>query len=132
MDENRPHLETIKSEIYEGMPPNPTPTNEESHSKRNVLIGSVLVSAVFYAFCGFYSVQPIGALPDGATVIVWRHKGEPFFNSADAMCLERMGGVSLMCRAMAMGQGPSDRIIVRLPYVAWVYSLSTGGREFDR
>lgn len=96
------------------------------------LIGTGAFLALFYAFCGFYTVQPIGALPDGATAIVWRESGEPFFNSADALCLERMGGVSLMCRAMAMGQAPTERIIVRLPYLDFAYSMSTGGKEFDR
>ncbi|MCP3732996.1 hypothetical protein M9978_21510 [Sphingomonas sp. MG17] len=90
------------------------------------------ICAAFYFFCGFYTVQPIGALPDGATAIVWRESGEPFFNSADALCLERVGYVSLLCRGMAMGRGPTDRIIVRLPYMDWAYSLSTGGQSFDR
>lgn len=88
-------------------------------------------SALFYFLCGFYTVQPIGALPDGATAIIWRSSGEPFFNSPDALCLERLGGVSLMCRAMAMGEAPTDRIIVRLPYLEWAYSASTGGKEFS-
>lgn len=101
--------------------------------RNSVIIGGFLcVSAAFYLFCGFYSVQPIGALPDGATSIVWRESGEPFFNSADALCMERTGGVSLMCRMMAMGEAPTDRIIVRLPYQEWAYKLSTGGAEFDR
>jgi hypothetical protein len=86
----------------------------------------------FYATMGFYSVQPIGALPEGSTVIVWRNRGEPFFNSADALCLQRLGSVSLLCRAMAMGQAPKDRIVLRLPYQHWAYLQSTGGREFDR
>ena len=89
-------------------------------------------SLLFYAFCGFYTVQPIGALPDGATAIVWRDSGEPFFNSPDALCLERMGGVSLLCRGMAMTMAPTDRIILRLPYQEWAYSASTGGNQFDR
>ncbi|GIX19220.1 MAG: hypothetical protein KatS3mg120_0896 [Erythrobacter sp.] len=96
------------------------------------LIGTGAFLAAFYAFCGFYTVQPIGALPDGATAIVWRESGEPFFNSADALCLERMGGVSLMCRGMAMAQAPTDRIILRLPYLHFAYTMSTGGKEFDR
>lgn len=96
------------------------------------LIGTGAFLALFYAFCGFYTVQPIGALPDGATAIVWRESGEPFFNSADALCLERMGGVSLMCRGMAMAQAPTDRIILRLPYLHFAYTMSTGGKEFDR
>lgn len=96
------------------------------------LIGTGAFLALFYTFCGFYTVQPIGALPDGATAIVWRESGEPFFNSADALCLERTGSVSLMCRGMAMGQAPTERIILRLPYMHFAYTMSTGGKEFDR
>jgi hypothetical protein len=90
------------------------------------------LAGAFYFFCGFYTIQPIGALPDGATAIVWRASGEPFFNSPDALCLERMGGVSLLCRGMAMSQAPTDRIIMRLPYQGWAYRQSTDGQEFDR
>jgi hypothetical protein len=89
-------------------------------------------AVAFYILCGFYTVQPIGALPEGSTAIVWRATGEPFFNSPDALCLERMGGVSLLCRGMAMAQAPTDRIILRLPYQGWAYSASTGGQNFDR
>jgi hypothetical protein len=95
-------------------------------------IGLAVSGVAFYVFCGFYTVQPIGALPEGGTAIVWRATGEPFFNSPDALCLERMGGVSLLCRGMAMAQAPTDRIILRLPYQEWAYSASTGGRAFDR
>ena len=95
-------------------------------------IGVAVFAAAFYTFCGFYTVQPIGALPEGGTAIVWRAAGEPFFNSPDALCLERMGGVSLLCRGMAMGQAPADRIVARLPYQDWAYSASTGGQTFDR
>ncbi len=96
------------------------------------LLGIGAFLALFYVFCGFYTVQPIGALPEGSTAIVWRDSGEPFFNSADALCLERTGSVSLMCRGMAMGRAPIDRIIVRLPYMHFAYTMSTGGKEFDR
>jgi hypothetical protein len=93
---------------------------------------SMTLAVLFYVFCGFYTIQPIGALPDGATAIVWRESGEPFFNSPDALCIERRGGVSLLCRGMAMAQAPTDRIILRLPYQGWAYRQSTGGQEFDR
>ena len=93
----------------------------------------IVVAAIgFYATCGFYSVQPIGALPEGSTVIVWRNADEPFFNSADGLCIARTGGVSLLCRGMAFGQAPKDRILLRLPYMRWAYLRSTGGEEFDR
>lgn len=107
-----------------------------SNTRRNrspvAIAVAITIAILFYIFCGFYTVQPIGALPDGATAIVWRANGEPFFNSPDALCLERMGGVSLLCRGMATGQAPTDRIILRLPYQRWAYLQSTGGAEFDR
>lgn len=80
-----------------------------------------------------YSIEPIGAIPDGATVLVWRTAGAPFFDSPDATCLRRLGGVSLLCRAMALGQGPvKNYTILRLPYMRWAYLVSTGGATFDR
>jgi hypothetical protein len=102
-------------------------------SKMPIILAALgAFAALFYFFCGLYTVQPIGALPDGATAVVWRASGEPFFNSADALCLKRMGGVSLLCRGMAMGQAPTDRIIFRLPYQRWAYLQSTDGQEFGR
>jgi hypothetical protein len=111
-------------------------TTGKRHPPKWPWIGGLTLAAMvgFYTFLGLYSVQPIGALPepDGATAIVWREGGEPFFNSADALCLERMGGVSLLCRGMAMGQAPIDRFVLRLPYMRWAYLASTGGQEFGR
>ena len=96
-----------------------------------VLISVALL--VGYFMTSIYTVQPIGALPNGATVIVWRTEGAPFFDSPDATCLRRVGGVSLLCRAVALGNGPVLRYkIVSLPYMEWAYLLSTGGKQFDR
>lgn len=95
-------------------------------------VGLMAAAASAYAKLGLYSIQPIGAVPEGATAIVWRDSDEPFFNSADGMCLRRTGSVSLMCRMMAMGAAPKDRILLRLPYQRWAYLRSTDGKEFDR
>lgn len=97
-----------------------------------VLIATLILGAAFWYWFGLYSLQPIGALPEGRTVIVRRIDDEPFFNSADGTCLRRTGKVSLLCRGMAMGDGPVDRIVLRLPYMRWAYLASTGGAEFDR
>lgn len=111
-------------------------TNEPAVSSASnrmwFFITPAVLVALFYFFCGFYSIPPIGALPEGGTIVVWRDSGEPFFNSPDALCLERMGSVSLMCRGIAMGQAPTDRIILRLPYMEWAYTSSTGGQTFSR
>lgn len=85
--------------------------------------------AGFWWFLGFYSIEPRVAAPDGGTVIVWRERDEPFFNSADAMCLARTGTASLACRGFALGAAPSDRIVLRLPFLRWAHRQSTRGVE---
>lgn len=95
------------------------------------LIIAVLL-LMLYTQVGLYSIQPIGAIPQGGTVLVWRQGGEPFFNSPDGTCLRVQDGVSIMCRLAAMGQAPVDRIILRLPYLHWAYLASTGGQTFER
>jgi hypothetical protein len=96
-----------------------------------LLIGAVAILLVYWNF-GVYTVQPIGDLPDGVTVIVWRAAGEPFFNSPDGRCLQTMGKVSLLCRGVALGAAPVKRIVVRLPYQHWAYLASTGGVTFEK
>jgi hypothetical protein len=95
------------------------------------LLVTVLVVGVLLTQVGVYSVQPIGALPQGATVIYWRHSNEPFFDSADALSLRATGSVSLLSRLAALGHAPVDRIILRLPYLEAAYLASTGGRDFS-
>lgn len=84
---------------------------------------------------GVFTIQPIGALPDGITLIYHSRSSQmPFFSSPDGLCLQMQGSVSLLCRgaAMAAVEELADRIIIRLPYIHQAYLLSTGGKEFDR
>jgi len=111
--------------------------SSEARPKRNWLktIAIIIVFAIILVVAlkvGFYTIQPIGALPEGKTLIVWRSSGEPFLNSPDAMCMKRVGEVSLLCRGVALAAAPVDRIILRLPYMEWAYLLSTGGKRFER
>lgn len=113
--------------------PPPTPTPAAPRRRRwlaPLLIGALLL--LLYTQVGFYSIQPIGAIPQGGTVLVWRQGGEPFFNSPDGTYLRVQDGVSLLCRMAAMGQAPVERVILRLPYQHWAYLASTGGQTFER
>ena len=104
-------------------------------TRRTWALATVLLVAALglaYFLLGFYTVPPIGALPQGATVIVWRAPGEPFFRSPDGDCLRVQGYVNLLCRAVALANAPTDRIVLRLPYLHWAYLASTGGRVFER
>lgn len=70
------------------------------------LPGLVLLAGLVFAwlFCGVFTIQPIGALPDGATFVIWRSSARPFFDSPDRLCLDIQGGVSLLCRGTALGR----------------------------
>lgn len=80
-----------------------------------------------------FVIQPIGGIPDGRTLLVWRTGDMKFINSADAICLRRTGNVSLICRGMAMVRfvDPDD-ILLRMPYSDTLYLVSTDGKRFDR
>ncbi|MBD2792185.1 hypothetical protein ID852_19900 [Xenorhabdus sp. 42] len=91
------------------------------------------LSVFAYNKITIFAVQPIGALPEGATVVMWKKDNMRFFESPDGMCLQRTGGVSLICRMTALGNGiDKDDIIFRLPYIEYVYLQSTNGNKFDR
>lgn len=107
-------------------------TKRRSFTRLILAVIALVVLVVLFTKIGLYTVQPIGAIPEGRTLVIWRNSGEPFFNSPDALCLERLGGVSLLCRGIAINEAPLDRIILRLPYQEWAYLRSTGGMEFDR
>jgi hypothetical protein len=92
-----------------------------------------LVSALFYTQFTLFVVQPIGAIPEGRTVLVFRGKGMKFVDSADGICLRVQDSVNLICRMMTMAAVvEKNKILVRMPYSKTLYLISTGGQEFDR
>lgn len=106
--------------------------------KRHTIVGWVVVATICVALListqiTVFVVQPIGALPEGRTVILKRVPALGFISGPDALCLEIQGGVSLLCRAMAIKKTLDEtEIVARLPYSAMLYSWSTGGRSFER
>lgn len=70
-------------------------------------------------------IQPIGAIPDGITVIMIGVSNVNFIDSPDAICQRTQGGVSLLCRgATAAALARSGTILMRLPYSETLYSFS--------
>jgi len=95
---------------------------------------TLLILAFIFIRPGVFTIQPIGAIPDGITFVYHSRNPEmPFFSSPDGLCLEFQGSVSLLCRAGALSalDELSDRILLRLPYSHFAYLQSTGGLEFD-
>jgi len=94
---------------------------------------AAVVAALAYTQLTIFVVQPIGAIPEGRTMIILRLNKTEFIDSADAMCERQMGGVSLFCRIAALGAvAEKSTILMRLPYSQWLYEISTGGKVYDR
>jgi hypothetical protein len=80
-----------------------------------------------------FVIQPIGAVPEGQTLIISRAGNLKFVDSADAICARLMKGVNLLCRGLVFGKvAETTTIYARLPYSSILYSISTGGVTYDR
>jgi hypothetical protein len=80
-----------------------------------------------------FVVQPVGAVPEGRTIIITRLTTMNFVDSADAWCERNIGGVSLLCRGAVLARlGEQSTILLRLPYSSILYRISTKGRTYDR
>lgn len=106
-------------------------------SSKSIILGlaGVLIMAATLAYFSLtvFVIQPIGAVPEGRTVVIGRVGKTKFLDSADAICQREMGGVSLLCRAMIMGNILEEAtIFLRLPYSEALYLWSTDGRTYGR
>ncbi|MCX2589971.1 hypothetical protein OQ435_17540 [Proteus penneri] len=100
-----------------------------------VILAILAISLSIFAYnkLTIFTVQPIGAIPDGVTVVIWKKGDMKFFESPDSLCIQKTGGVSLLCRMRMLGNAiDKDDIIIRLPYSEYAYLKSTNGRVFDR
>jgi len=101
-----------------------------------LLLGVVLVIVWIVKRPGLFVVQPIGAVPDGVTVLyLSRGDDVPFIESPDGICLRTTGGVNLLCRGVSMTafmRTAEPEIVARLPYSEWLYLQTTDGRTFGR
>ncbi len=99
------------------------------------LLVLLIAGVIFYNLFGFVAIQPIGAIPDGVTLLVNRSGTQlQFFDSPDAMCLRSQGYVSLLCRvgALAALGNKKEIIVLRLPYIESFYLFSTGGATYEK
>lgn len=75
-----------------------------------------------------FSIQPIGAVPEGATIIYFRlGLNTDFVTSADGISLKATGKVSLLSRGIVLAQFSKlikDRKITVLPYSESLYRFS--------
>ncbi len=104
--------------------------------KARIVVPVALLAAAciaIYTQVTLFVIQPIGALPEGRTAVILRSARTHFIDSPDALCERIQGGVSLLCRGMAIRAVLEDAtVLANLPYSAWLYGISTGGRRYDR
>jgi len=94
------------------------------------------ILAGLYMWFGIFVVQPVGAVPEGVTVVYKRFGSNmDFIESPDGLAKRATGGVSLLGRGLAMGafmKNFEDDIYFRLPYFKFLYLISTGGSEYEK
>jgi len=101
-------------------------------NKKIILASTVIILLVIVlSQITFFVVQPIGAIPNGKTLVVLRMNKTNLIDSADAMCYRTMGSVNLLCRGMMMAAVVNKgTILLRLPYSRFLYEISTGGKVY--
>ena len=93
----------------------------------------VILSIIIYTQLTIFVIQPIGAVPEGKTLIITRLNKTEFIDSADAMCNREEGGVSLFCRMIVLGAVmDKSTVLVRLPYSSFLYDISTAGKSYTK
>lgn len=97
------------------------------------LVVTAVSIVLFYTQITIFVVPPIGAIPEGKTMIIARLDKTKFVDSPDAMCERIQGGVSLLCRGVSLAAvAKNSTILMRLPYSSWLYLISTSGKTYDR
>nr|WP_278555987.1 hypothetical protein [Brucella anthropi] len=85
----------------------------------------VAVFAAYLAGVRVIVIQPLNALPDGGTAVVWGVKGYRLIDSADAKCVRDEGAVDLFCRISVLKDvAESGTVLFRLPYSKMLFKLT--------
>lgn len=100
--------------------------------KLGIVFGLFIIGLLIYTQLTIFVIQPIGAIPDGRTVVMLRLNKTKFIDSADAFCKREMEVVSLLCRGMTLATIANNAVIIaRLPYSHNLYLISTDGAEYN-
>lgn len=87
-----------------------------------IIAGCILVASRTLTI---FVVPPIGAIPEGRTVVITRLNKTEFIDSADAFCYRETGKVTLLCRGFALGAIAKETTIIgRFPYSKTLHTLA--------
>lgn len=107
------------------------------NKRRLAIILSITAVILFIRFfLGVFVIQPIGAIPEGTTIVYWRSGlNLPFIASADGLLEESGAGVSLLGRGLflaKLAEPIKEREFFRFGYSESLYLWSTGGKTYGR
>jgi hypothetical protein len=102
-----------------------------------IILSTLFVFGIlFRVCCGVFAIQPMGAIPKGATIFYWRMGLElPFIASADGILEDSGVGVSLLGRGLFLAKLANpilEREIMRIEYSESLYLISTNGKKCDK
>lgn len=107
--------------------------------KKKLKISLIIVFVIglfFRIFCGIFVIQPIGAIPEGTTIVYWRSgMNMPFISSADGLLEKSGAGVSLLGRGLILAKVAEpikENEIFRFNYSETLYLWSTGGKSYEK
>lgn len=95
-------------------------------------IFSIPLVLITFGVISIFVIQPIGALPEGRTIVLLRESSIlNRIDSADAICFRELKNVNLLCRGIILGTVlEKNYILLKLPYSETLYKISTEGREY--
>ena len=80
-----------------------------------ILLFSLMGFAFVWLFIGVVAIPPLGAIPDGVTLIVWKGNGVSNCESLDSVQRKATGHVNLLGRMVVL-KHLSESKIARLPF----------------
>ena len=101
--------------------------------KISILIIILVILLIASTQVSFFVIQPMGAVPEGKTLVISRLNNLNFIDSADAVCERTTGNVNLLGRGLILATvAKNAKIILRLPYSETLYLWSTGGKKYSK
>lgn len=117
-------------------PADPRPEDYAAKPKskfRSFLLYAIIaVGVLAYALTQFaiYTIPENDAATEGVAFVVKQVPGMPLFESPDAYCIRKFNNSNRLCRSDALSALNATKIYFEIPYVKWMYQVSTGGRYF--
>jgi len=126
--------------VTESETPDSQYVTTQSNSKKLLFIlfvGCLISITIFFRLCcGIFVIQPIGAIPNGVTIVYWRAGlNLPFIASADGLLNDSDSKISLLGRGLILANLSEPilkRKIFKFGYSETLYLWSTGGKKYEK